>query len=367
MLWRIIEGLAYLCLSWPLIGLILMDVGHTSLNDGWWVVVAQVMGPACLGVLLMMVHLLSRYVGSSERVLRWRMVPSLSRDFSNLSLIMVVLVLLDVVLVVGLEDRSEWWLDAYGQRALSLCAVVWTMGAMFRTLARLIHGPPRSRVLLHEETVVSWGHRGLGFAVFIPSVCIAFLMVDYELRGSSAMNGTEWTGLLVLMMLGFRSATATRGDLWAQSPWEIQIRRASLITPWRMALSACIAGVGIFFAGGPYLFDYEGINVVMVGLYYILLMPTGVALCILVLVSAYRVGVPMFHRQVLYRQLSKGHLEVRTWSVKEEEGNEATTSLELHLSSDTRVLIPSPFEHITRFLESGQVARSGTQPERDPV
>ena len=61
-----------------------------------------------------------------------------------------------------------------------------------------------------------------------------------------------------------------------------QVRRASLVGPWRLALTGAVGAVGVLFAGGPYFYSLEDLNVVMASLYYILLLPTGAALCVLV-------------------------------------------------------------------------------------
>ena len=90
--------------------------------------------------------------------------PTLARDLSNLSFLVCALVSFDILLVIALESRSEWWAIAYGQRAFTLFSMALGIGALFRVCTRFQNRPMPKHTLIGDVSVVSRGHRGLGLS-----------------------------------------------------------------------------------------------------------------------------------------------------------------------------------------------------------
>ena len=146
--------------------------------------------------------------------------------------------------------------------------------------------------------------------------------------------------------LGLRSATARKGNAWAPSIWAVQVRRAS---PGRSVASGVDRRgrpVGVLFAGGPTFILSRTSNVVMASLYYILLLPTGAALCVLLCFGLSLSNTAKFWaHQKAFRQLMTGQAQVQSWSSLVDDSGADNGPLELSLSTGIKVVITP---HIAR-------------------
>ena len=223
------------------------------------------------------------------------------------------------------------------------------IGALFRVCTRVWIGQCPNTPLIGDVSVVSKGHRGLAIVVLVPSAMTLFLMLIMN-WGPPVWSPWAVAVTFICTGLGLRSAMAGKGNAWASSIWAVQVRRASLVGPWRLALTGAVGAGRHCFRRWPLLLFSRGPQ-------------CGDGLVILYSPTAHRggtlsacFGLSLSNTaEVLgaksVRQLT-GRAQVRSWSGLVNDSGADNGPLELSLSTGIKVVITPPHSEIKRHLET---------------
>ena len=335
--WRWLRHLSQFLLVWPLLSLLALDEFESQELEAILIVILV---PPLLGLILLGIE------GGLTKTLGARFkkkgipVPNVFRDLSNVAYLFFTLTVLIVVLnLVDGTTTLHWPIVA------SMAGSAFGLAIVLRALGGAYVGGNRS-----EGIGGGWDNRPIvlrfmGYIALLPLLIVVAAMIDYSVLGTPYIHAGEWSLLLMGLWIGLRSAMSRISGGWAKSPWEIEVRRASLIAPWFLV---CLVGAlvtGVFFIASPFLEDHETAIAVVL---WLLIVPTGVFSLVASWFFTRKLIRTTLPRLRLANRLRRGEAKLRSWRQETSPDGALIFTLEPARGSGRW---PSPDPRLIAYLE----------------
>ena len=348
--WAWLRPFGGFLLLWPLFALVAID--EIAEEAEWETFVVAALGPALVGLVLVAVEwLLTRAVGDRLGALG-QPVPTCVRDVSNLCLTIAVLVVIAMGLLTALENRSPAWFVVAWRAAADLIALGLGVGVALRGVSRILAGPNRHQTLGESLGSAPMAVRALGYLTLVPMLLVVTVMIDYMLHGTPYVTHGELGVLLLILLIGLRSAMARAPGTWARNPWEAELRRLSLWAPWRVAGLALGLGFGGLMVALPWLSADEEMTATARVLTYALLLPLGLFCLAATVHIVRRFGPGMAGNWLAVWRLSRRSSVVRGWKLIPDRGHGRTLAIRLAGPDPHDVWLADPSDPIVAYLEA---------------
>ena len=342
--WSWLRGFGKCLLVWPLLCLAGIGELYDSFDEiEWDALAAAALIPAALGLVLIGIErFLSRAIGDRVASLG-QPVPNMLRDISNVCFTCVVFVVI-ILVVEGTDGVPP------SPQALDVLRMGLGVGVALRAACWLLYGPAR-----HDSLGGQWAPpplllRWLGYLTLIPTLLILLVTITNISWGWDRVTHGELAALLLVQLVGQRSAMARRAGTWARTPWEAAIRRYSLYAPWLVAATTIFFGTGavtllVLVFDPEFLRDNTIISLVI-------LLPVGLFGVVGTVIFLRPRLPPVVGNLISFWRLHRRSSEIKGWTLIEPSGQAPRVAIRLAGAGASEVWVSNPSTQMLAYLSA---------------
>ena len=242
--WDWLKGFGYSLLCWPIL-CVSFALEDLYTQPDWDLIIFVVLGPAILGVILLIIELTLTRVFKERLYTSAIPVPNALRDLANCFWTLLAVLMFSVFGFLTTAVYFGEGVSLKGARPLVITLLIFTGGALgFRLLARWIYGAPRRSSLGATWREKSSLPRVLGYLGMIPLLILIPVVLIDVLEDPYTLIKLHFMLFMFYLWLCLRGVMTYPAGAWASTPWEYELRLWSLGMPWALTTSASIFGFG---------------------------------------------------------------------------------------------------------------------------